>query len=297
MSTNALPFTVDLPPQLISLKQPRRSFTIHNAKSRPVDAFFGGVKMIFPAVHIVDTRHADTDADGDLIPGSYVVEDEFEAIPEIGDEVLIWDAVKAVRHVLGIQPASDGTLSVATSPYALGGLSILPRHSTKEQWKAAAAAGEKRAFVVEVENARTFIASIDEKNAKRKAAGMDPVPPGGFEYARALQLITQYNELVRRQTTETLAPHQVDELDEDLEFDAFAKAATLEIASRVSASKNVSREDLAMELLNDPAVRLKLQKKFHIKKRGELPIDAAKLADAAASGQTVAEAGLEGEAK
>jgi len=295
--TSAIPFDVGLPAQLISLKQPRRSFTLHNAKSRYVEAFYAGVKMIFPPVHLVDTRHADMDADGDPIPGSYVIEDEFEAVPEIGDEVLIWDAVKAVRHVLGIQPSSDGALNVASSPYALGGLSILPRHSTKEQWKAAATAGEKRAFVIEVENARNFISSIDERNAKRKAAGMDAVPPGGFEYARALQLIAQYNELVRKQTAETLAPHQVDELDEDLEFDAYAKAATLEIAARVSASKNISREDLALELLNDPAVRLKLQKKFHIKKRGDMPVDAARLTDAAASGQTVSGAGLEGEAK
>lgn len=285
------PFTIDAPSQLINLRQPPRSFTLHNARPYEAVTFFGGNRIVVPPVYVVGPD-ADEDADGEPIPGTRVVEDMFAFIPEIGDEIHVLDAVRAVRHILGIVPGGDGTAAIASSPFALGGLSLLPRHSTKAQWKAVAAAGEKRAFVAEVERARAHLRSVDEANAKRKAAERGPLPIGPEE-ERAAFLIQQYNEMVRQDLKTAMAPHQADELDEDLEMEAHVKAAALDLATKAAEGKSIDKTKLAEELLNDPAVRRKLQKTYHIKKRGHAPINAANLDAAAAAGQTVSGAGLE----
>lgn len=289
----ARPFTVDVPPQLVEFHQPIRGFVIHNAREKPVDVFFGGTKMTIPAVHRVDPAHGETDADGEIIPGTFLVQDIYTDIPEIGDEVLTFDAARAVRHILGLSPGPDGSAALANSSYALAGLSLLPRHPPKETWKATAVAGEQRAFLASVERARDVIRGADELNAKRKAAGMEPVVMDIFELERSRSLINTYNDLVRKNVEVTMAPHAVDALTDDLELEAHLKARTMELANKVGEKRNVDKFELAKELLNDPDVRIKLQKEFKIRKRGNMPVEMGALDEAAKSGQRVDQAGLE----
>lgn len=285
------PFSVAVPPQLVSFRQPRRSYTVHNAKAVQAEPLFWGQKMIIPPAHEV-SPHSDVDIDGDPIPGTYVVEDMFTPIPEIGDEVLTFDATQAVKHILGLQPGSDGTAAIATSPYALSGLSLLPRHASKELWKAVALAGEKRAFVATVERAREYVRGVDEANGKRKAAGVEPIPVGAeYDWARAT--IDEYNKLVRSSRPTTMSPVAQDALEDEIELDAIARAKADEIATRISAERGIDKLQLLKSLLDDPKVRQLAQKEYQIRKRGNLPVNASKLSKAAADGKTVSESGAE----
>lgn len=294
MSTAAAtPFAV--PPQLVSFKAPRRSFVILNSASKERSPMFVGNLMTIPPVNIVGPR-ADTDEDGQPIPGSRVIEDDYYFAPELGEEIQTFDAVRAVIHILGLQPGSDGLAAMATSPFALGGLSLLPRHAPKAQWKAIAADGERRAFLADVDRAEKYLAHIDEVNAIRKKEGLATKPPNAQEYKRALWLVEQRDLMLERMTT--LAPHQADQLNEDLEFEVWAKAKALELATQAAEGKTVDRLQLAEELLHDPSVRLKLQKKWRIREVGSMPKSKDQLqAEAQRKSEAEAAAALTAQAK
>src|SRR5687768_17420460 len=112
-----------VPPQLISFKPPRRAFTVLNSRDKAVSPMFGGNILTVPPVHEVGP-YSDTDADGDPIPGTRVIEDLFVFDPNLNDEVQILDAQRCVIHILGLQKGGDGNITVAASPYAVGGLSL-----------------------------------------------------------------------------------------------------------------------------------------------------------------------------
>lgn len=282
------PFTVDVPPQLVNFRQPRRSFTLHNARKKPIDIMFGGNRMTLPASHQVDRDHSDTDLDGDLIPGSFVIEDTYLWMSDIQDEVCILDAIKCVCHILGLQVGSDGSATVATSPYALSGISLIPRHATKEQWKQVAELGEKRSFLAEVERARVYIAAMDEANEKRRVAGYMPVRDRDYE--RGVTLLNQYNELVKAHTVEAVAPHQSDAEIDELELDTIARAMATDIVTRVADEKNITDEGQRMQLLrtllDDPRLRKRAQREFVIRKKASKPVSDIELDAMIASGAT-----------
>lgn len=291
-SQRAVPvIPAELTPQFVTFKAERKSYVLHNAKKRPSEVMFSGNLFTIPAVNVIGP-YAETDADGDKIPGTRVVEDIYDWIPEWEEEVLTLDATKTVRHVLGIARSSDGKVAEATSRYALGGLSLLPRHPTKALWHGVAEGGAGRAFLIEVDNAQTLIQSIDEKNAKRKAAGMEPVH-GGREYNQAVALLAEYAKLTQSEAREITAPHEdaraLEDGFEELELDAFVKAKAMELASKAAEGRAVDKVALATELLNDPAVRVKLQKLFKINRRGHMPASDEALNAAAAAGKSMDE--------
>ena len=282
-------------PQIVQFVQPRRSYVLHNAKPKRVEVMYVGNMMTLPAVDEIHKHKHDTDADGDPIPGTYVVEDLYVFIPELGDDVMVFDCARAVAHILGLRRGSDGSLSPASSPYAVGGVSLLPRHSTKEQWKAVTAAGEQRAWLTRVKTAQQTIADIDEKNAKRRAAGMDAVH-GGADWDAARALIEEYNTLVRQDARAQLSisPVAMERADDELEISAIARAKALQLSQRVGADQSEeNRKQLFNELLDDPKIRAWAQKEHRWRRRGHQPIKDEDLEAAAEVGMKVEEAGLE----
>lgn len=281
--------------QTLTFQNPRRSYTLHNAKSRRIEVMYIGNMMTLPAKDEIHALKFDTDADGDKIPGTYVVEDLYVYIPEFGEEIMIFDSAKAVAHILGLHRSSDGKVTEASSPYAAGGISLLPRHATKEVWKSVVVEGGKRAWLTRVKNAQYTIQSIDEKNARRKAAGMEAVH-GGREWDEAKALLDQYNELLRQDTRAELvsSPAVDDAIDEETEIAALVRAKAIELSSRYGVSMSeAQRKQLFDELINDPKIRAYAQKEHRWRKRGHEPIKDADLQAAADLGTTVKEAGLE----
>ena len=282
-------------PQMVSFVAPRRSFVLHNAKPKRIEVMYVGNMMTLPAVNEIHPVKHDTDADGDPIPGTYVVSDLYTFIPELGDEMLTFDSAKAVAHILGLRRNPNGTVTEAASLYAVGGVSLLPRHSTKEQWKEVCASGEHRAWLTRVKNAQLLITEIDEKNAHRKAAGMEAVH-GGPEWTKACALIKEYNELVQADVRKEIgASPTVDEkIDDEVEITALVRAKALELSERYgSAMSEEGRKKLFDQLLDDPKIRAHAQKEHRWRKRGHSPIKDEDLAAAAELGQTVSGAGLE----
>lgn len=291
MSTQ--PSDLGITPQALSFTPPKRAFVLHNAKEREVDVMFNGNLMTVPGRNAVSVHRPARDADGDIIPGTLVVEDVYYYSPELGDDVLILDAGRAVAHILGISRGLGGA-QAASSRFALGGLSLLPMGCSKEVWRSVLADGEKRAFMVEVDNARNVIAAHDAVNAKRRAGGGDPVP-GGLSYDRARFVLQEYEKIYQREAQSHVASQRVAqdaesmEIADDLEFAAYAHAKVMEIATRVGEQKSVDKVALAKELLNDPEVRLKLQKEFRIRRKGYAPQQEEQLRAAAAAGLTVSD--------
>jgi len=289
MSTTpiSVPVPDSLAPQMVSFRVPRFSFTLHNARKKPLDRKFDSNLFTIPAVNETGPR-ADTDADGDLIPGTCVIEDIYVPV-EGGGEEMILSSVKAVQYILGIKPGDSEDKAVLTSRAAIGGLSLLPRHSTKEQWKEVAENGANRAFLVEVDNARIYINTFDENNAKRGTIGVGQLAPD-FDYRKAITLMNEYNKLMQNSVQETLAPHEADAKMEELELEANAKAIAMDLAERASEGKNIDKMKLFEQLVSDPKVLQAARKKgFRIRRKGHLEANADVLKQAAEMGKTVDE--------
>jgi hypothetical protein len=284
----------NIAPQIVSFVAPRRSYVLHNAKPKRVEVMYVGNLMTLPAIDEVHAIKADTDADGDPIPGTYVLEDQYIFIPDIGDEVLIFDCAKAIAHILGLKRGSDGKLTEATGHFAVGGVSLLPRHSTKEQWQGVAATGEQRAWMTRVRVAQQLIQDVDEKNARRKSAGMDAVH-GGPEWDAARALITEYNAVMQQDARKVLSisPVASEKLDDDIEITAIARAKAMELATTVSEGKKIDAQQLFNELMDDPKIRQWAQKEWRFRRRGHEPIKDAELVAAAELGVPVSAVGLE----
>lgn len=284
-------------PQTVTFTNPRRSFVLHNAKAKRVEVMFVANLMTLPAVDEIHDRKAAVDADGDKIPGTYVVEDLYVFVPEIGDEVLIFDSAKAVAHILGLRRGPDGKFTEASSHFATGGVSLLPRVPTKEQWKAVAADGMNRAWLTRVKNAQQLILDVDEMNAKRKAAGMEAVH-GGQEWVKASALIREYNELLQQDARKEIGIAGVsavdDKIDEEVELAALVRAKALELSQKYGAGMSDSQKKaLFDQLMDEPAVRAHAQKEHRFRRRGHQPIKDEDLQAAAEIGAKVSEAGIE----
>lgn len=290
MSATAIP----IPPQLITgFKKQRRSFIIHNGNRKPKTVMYGGTMMTVPPINIVGARAA-RDADGDPIPGTYVMQDIFVFVPELGDDVMTFDAEKAICHVLGIDRGKDGEAVSASGSYALGGMSMLMPNATKEEWQGIARAGEYRAYLADVELARMIVSAHDESNQKRRMSGGDPLPPSP-EVDRAKALLVRYYEETKSQIAQSALPADFEQqqAEEELEISAIAEAIALKMAEKVAEAQGVDSVDLFKRLMDDPKVRAFAQREFRIRRRGHQPINADKLKQAADAGKTISEAGLE----
>jgi hypothetical protein len=289
-STIVQPVAVNVVPQLIQFKAPKRHFILLNSRKREIETLFWGTKLVIPPVHVVDPYgHSAFDADGDAIPGSYLVEDIYTLIPETGEEILTFDATRAVIHILGLTPGPDGYANQATSPHATRGLSLLPSRPTKDVWKAMAEGGADRAFLADVQTAFNYMDEIEQKNLKRKDAGLAPVTPAGFEYERHRRMIEQYQGLVKSQVADELAPHEEDALMEEIELETITKALAQGLVDKVAEGRDIDKMQLFEQLMSDPKVRKLAEKKWKIRKRGSNPVSDAELEKAIESGQKLEE--------
>lgn len=287
----ALPFSVPIPAGLVSLKPTRNSFVLHNARKKKVTTMYVGTIVEIPPVHEVGPR-AERDADGELIPGTLVIEDIYSPLPDFDDEVCVFNAVRAVNHILGLSVDNDGQAVTASSPYALSGLSLLPRRPTKEMWLQVSRDGADRAFLADVDRAYKFMDAVEETNTKRKALDMPPLPPSSIEFQRHKFVIEQYEQLTKKQVRDEMAPHEVADMEDELELDLIAREIANGMIERTVKDEAVDKLKLLDQLLADPRLRKAAEKKYQIRKRGSMPIDSEKLAEAVAEGRSTTE-GLE----
>lgn len=267
---------IQIPTQMMDFSPPINSYALLNRNPHPVDVYFVGRRMTLPAANEIHPKYPEKDADGDLIPGSFLVTDVYSYIQELDDNVLTFDAKRAVAHVLGLQRSNAKQTGpvAASSPYAQGGISLLPRNPTKEVWQAVAKDADERVFLKSIDRAYKTIAEYDEKNAKRVAAGMAAVP-GGPDYNRAVFLVKQHTELQKHEVNEHLSPLSAavseDLALEEIETQAWIEAEVMKIAKATAEKSNVDEHELAKRLLNNPAIIAKLRKDgFRIRKRGHM---------------------------
>lgn len=299
MSSNAtapgrprtIPVTPEIAPQIVSFKPVRKAFILINSRPKPHETMFASRMMTVPPCYEVHAHRAAIDADGDPIPGTYVVEDDYQYFQGLG-EIQIFDAERAVVAILGIRRRPDGTASELTSIDARVGLSLLPMNPTKELWQAVFKAGEDRAFLASVERARTAIETIDRANALRRQVG-DPPIPGGPDYDYARELIAQYNELVKADTRDKMAPHkreeQIEAADAELEFQIFMKAMVQQMVDKAAEVAKIDKFAEFDRQMKDPEIRRYAQKSYRMRKRGHLPIPDEDLEAAQAEGREVEE--------
>lgn len=291
-AATSVPIIREISDQVTLFKPPIREFVLFNARKKSVEVQYVGNLMTIPAVNVFNKDRSDYDADGDPIPGSYVVRDLYQMNSESGDEDLIFDAARAIAHILGIQKSGRDQAAVATSAFAVSGLSVLPLHADKDLIAAIRESGGQLAYLAEVENARVFVEGISERNAKRKSNGLDPIP-GGVEYTRARAVLVEYERLVaidvKREAKVAEDPIADATIDEEAEIAAIARALALELAEKHAAGKTIDKMELLKELLNDPAVRAKAQKEYRWRKRGRDPIPPEQLEAAAAAGLNVSD--------
>jgi hypothetical protein len=239
--------------------------------------------MTLPARDEIHPHHAGVDADGDPIPGSYVMSDVYTIVPELGDEILTFDAARAVAHILGIRLDKNKKMSEATSRLAHSGVSLCPMNPTKAVWQQIAEEGGKRSFLVDVDNARILISDIATRDSLLQQHGKQ-APPGGAEYDRAVFLLQQYNEMTRGKTYVPPLEAEAASASEELELDVFIKARAMELATKAAASTQVRNVDLAKSMLEDPVILSKLRAEgIRIRKRGYPAKTKAELDKAAAA--------------
>lgn len=268
---SSVPVTPQIAPQLVTFKPPKRSFVIHNGKDKDRDTMFAGNIFTIPSRNKVDKLHSDTDAEGDPIPGTYVVEDIYVYSQQMSADFCVLDAERAVVHILGIQRMPDGSGSELTSSFALSGLSLLPRHAPKALWREVAEQGEHRAFLASARSAQELIEAYDVKNEKRRSAGMDAVP-GGPDYQHAVYLLKEFNKLVKNEAVEEAADYVQEAESRDvtlaLESKIYLEARVRELVNKAAEKHNVDKKALFKQMMADPEVRKYAQKEFTFRKKG-----------------------------
>lgn len=238
-------------------------FTLHNAAPERRTFRWGGVQFTLPAIDEIGVAPA-KDADGDLIPGSLILEDGYTTdrdglTPERGTPPN-WSAFEAIRNVLGVDP----TTKVATGVAAKGGISFLPNSPTKDVIAAVREDGKRRYAESRVEWAQYTVSAYESRVAAARAVGLQAAPPDQ-DYAKAIQILKKRQEDLGKNV-------EVAADDEEIAFLAFAKARAMEMAEAAAVGKNIDKAALAEELIRDPKIRASLSRKFQIRQRGYVDV-------------------------
>jgi hypothetical protein len=246
-----------------------RSFAIHNSGFEAVSVRFAGLAFTVPSVENFSQNPA-IFADGAPIPGTLSLSDaySFDAngnIPPQGGQPN-WFAAEAVKHMLGID--SQG---VATSPYAKRGLSVIPDKPSRELVEEIRVAGHARYLAFLVEWAQYTVMAWQEQAERSRRAGVPALPPGP-DYYKAGVIIEKHNEEMKKKLGYVPQSAQVESLDEDLEFQAYALAEALRLAKGIAESKGIQSAELADQMLQNPEIRKKLQAKYRIRQVGHLDV-------------------------
>lgn len=292
--------------QLVNFAPVKKSHVMLNSRPVPMETMFGAHMMTVPPCNVVHGMRADgtlepwskadLDADGDPIPGSYVIEDRYEWDPNQQAEVLVMDADRAVRLIFGIVRRPDGSASELSSKRALVGLSLIPRNQPKAVWQAVAREGEHRAFLASVVQAEYAVEAYKHRNELDRSAGL-PSKPVGPELQHHLAVLKQFNALAAEESAAALAPfREIEEAQtaaDDLRFEVYLKTRIMSLAAEAAESQNLDKKKVFDGLMNDPEVRKHAQKEYRMRKKGHLPIPEEDLDAAAELGQNVNEAGIE----
>lgn len=259
---NAVQYLPDFKPQVMS-------YTLHNATPEEIVLRWGGLQMTVPPVGTVGHRPA-LDANGDPIPGTFVIKDTYTSrpdggIPRKGDPPN-WFAATAIRNILKIDPETGE----AVGPDAKKGISVLPASPTPAMIQEAMESGKARYESFLVEWATDIVNGYQVARDRNQQAGYAPPPPGA-EYQKAVLILEKSHAKMKSDLGMVEASETVDEeLDDD--FEAFALAEAMAKAKRAAeAVPDVDPAELAAKLLERPEVRQKLKKKYRIRKVGHMP--------------------------
>lgn len=244
-----------------------RSFAVHNAGDEAVSVRFAGLAFSLPPTDAFSHNPAIYE-DGAPIPGTLSLADAytFDAngqIPPQGGQPN-WFAAEAVKHMLGID--SQG---IATSPYAKRGLSVLPDKPSRQLVEQIAAAGRSRYLAFLVEWSQYTVMAWQDQAERSRRAGVPALSPGP-DFYKATIIIEQHNVEMKKKLGYAPQAAEVENLDDDLEFQTFAMAEALALAKGIAQEKGVSEVELAEKMMENPRIRLQLQKKYSIRKRGHL---------------------------
>jgi hypothetical protein len=244
-----------------------RSYAVHNAGQEAVSVRFAGLAFTVPPVDAFSHNPA-IFADGAPIPGTLSLSDAytFDATGNIPPQggTPNWFAAEAVKHMLGID-----TQGVATSAYAKRGLSVLPDKPSREVVEEIRKAGELRYFNFLVEWAQYTVMAWQDQAERSRRAGVPALPPGP-DFYKASIIIEKHNEEMKKLLGVSPKVAEMENIDDDLEFQTYAMAEALALAKGIAQEKGVSEVELAEKLMENPRVRLQLQKKYSIRKRGHL---------------------------
>jgi hypothetical protein len=244
-----------------------RSFSVHNAGDEAVSVRFAGLAFTLPPVDAFSHNPA-IFADGAPIPGTLSLADAytFDAngqIPPQGGQPN-WFAAEAVKHMLGID--SQG---IATSAYAKRGLSVLPDKPSREVVEQINLAGRSRYLTFLVEWAQYTVMAWQDQAERSRRAGVPALSPGP-DFYKASIIIEQHNKEMKAKLGYAPRVAEVENLDDDLEFQTYAMAEALALAKGIAQEKGISEVELAEKMMENPRIRLQLQKKYSIRKRGHL---------------------------
>ena len=242
-------------------------YSIHNPAPESVSVRWAGLAFTVPACDAFSHNPAHF-SDGAPIPGTLSLADAytFDAngnIPSPG-ATPNWFAAEAVRNMLGID--SNG---IALSAYARRGLSVLPDLPSREQFEEIAKAGEARYQEFMVEWAQYTVMAWQEQAQRSKQAGVPALTPGP-DYYKASIIIDRHNEEIKKKMGFAPAKLEIENIDEDLDFQAYAMAEALNLAKKMAKDHDVDAVELAEKMLENPKIRIPLQKKYSIRKRGHL---------------------------
>lgn len=127
----------------------------------------------FNSISLID------DATGDYVPGSVVINDLFIK-GEFGEQVLIYDVVKAIKDCLG--------QDLVSGPLAKRGLSVMPLDASQELIDALGREGASRWEVHRIENAKAAVRAEQEKLDRFRKLGLPAPPPAPDVEEQALFL-------------------------------------------------------------------------------------------------------------
>ncbi len=292
--------------QQVNFAPVKKSHCMLNSRPVAMETMFDSNMMTVPPCNVVHGMRrdgtlepwskAEIDVDGDPIPGSYVVEDRYEREPGTIYDVLRMDADRAVKTIFGITQRPDGAVADLSSKRALVGLSLLPRHPTKELWQHVMKEGEHRAFLASVTQAEYALEAFKHRNELDRAAGL-PSKPAGPEIQHHLAILKQYNALAAQESADALAPFREQEEAETaataLRFEVYLKARIMKLAAEAAEVNNLDKSKVFDQLMNDPSVRKHAQKEYRMRRKGHLPIPEEDLDAADELGQSVKDSELE----
>jgi hypothetical protein len=245
----------------------RETYAVHNARPDPIEFMWGGVRFEIPGCEVVGPNPARFD-DGTPIPGTVEVKDGYilDAQQQMPSGPPNWSAKEAVRAVLGVQ--TDGK---ATSKLAGNGVSFLPAGCSREDFQRIREMGTARYQESLVGWATDVLQNYEEARNRAKQAGVDGKPPGQ-DFYRA-QAILKAHEAKQQKLFGM--PVEEAEVDDDLEFQIFAKATAMRMAAGIAEEQNVDKAKLVEKMLEDPMVVGQLKKKYSWRKRGHMDMGVA----------------------